>query len=430
MTRILGLRSKWFPLVVILFAVVAFEARANTIHQFIVNKRAALSISPVRLYTDSMYTRSTETTFAEGELFEVISESKLEHPDNTQNQTFKWFQVKTVSGKTGWVFGDNLAVVTPERFVEAALRPFYKKKFNFDNGFENALVWVAALEGHDDKYKGKGFMNPPYKELYLILTNDRGKSVSIQFGNLNESGRREIQTFDFQDITTDAVPEIIIQTLTKDNNRTVPERQLEIFSFKAGTLAKIFEERLSLTWENDVPSPIISKFIEIEGTTIRLAYLDFIDCTRFSLGLKTDVRTRTQERCLEYVTLTYQWDVSNRHFKPLYAETRTAVQAYVVSDQILRSEPQNYASVLRYVAPSERLSIVKHYEVLVVENGKKKIENWLYAKQPSGDYGYLRAADVRFKNLEQAEVLHTYYAQPPLLKADWQPVFQFLALKN
>ena len=80
--------------------------QADTASQLILRKRAAVTVSPVRMYADSMYSKSTETVFTEGELFEIIGETTREHYDNTQNQTFKWFKVRSLTGATGWIFGE------------------------------------------------------------------------------------------------------------------------------------------------------------------------------------------------------------------------------------------------------------------------------------------------------------------------------------
>ena len=78
---------------------------ADTTAQMIRTKKVGVTVSPVRMYADSNYTKSTETTFTEGELFEIVGETVREHYDNTQNQTFKWYKIHTSGGKSGWVFG-------------------------------------------------------------------------------------------------------------------------------------------------------------------------------------------------------------------------------------------------------------------------------------------------------------------------------------
>jgi hypothetical protein len=400
--------------------------KGDSVSQIILQKRAAVSVSNLRLYADSTYAKATNTTFTEGELFEIIGESVREHFDNSQNQTFKWYKVRSFSGQTGWIFGDNIAVVLPERFVEQGLKPFYKKEARFDNGFEKSLVWVAAVEGHDDKHLNKAFMNPAYKEFYIVVTNERGKCSILNYANVNESVKKDLQSVYFQDITDNGVDEIIVETTSRPTGKNLDERVLEIYSFKAGTLSKIFEERLTLMWEEDLPSPAFSKFIEIEGSTIRVAYVDYLACEKSNLGFSTDKANKTIERCLEYATCSYVWDKINKSFKPLYTESRSVLTAVPKQSILLKKAPALTSKGISIIQPTDRVQVIKHLEDIVVEKGVKKIRNWFYVKHPSGSFGYVAASDMVFKNTEYAAALKNYYEHSPLLKTDWKPETSFV----
>ena len=412
--------------ILFLFFTTATSVKADSVSQIIFQKRAAVTISPIRLYEDSTYAKSTNMNFTEGELFEVIGESVWEHFDNSQNQTFKWYNVRAMNGQTGWIFGDNLAVVMPERFVEYSLKPFYKKEARFDNGFEKSVVWMAAVEGHDDKHKGTAFMNPAYKEFYLVVTNERGKCSILNYANVNESGKKELQSVYFQDVTDNNVDEIIIETSSYPTGRSLDERNLEIYSFKAGTLSKIFEERLTLTWADDIPAPAFSKFIEIEGSTIRIAYVDYVSCEKYILELPTDARSKDQERCMEYATSSFVWDKIERIFKPLYKESRTPINVATTHSTALKKTPSVSSAILITIQPNERLQVIKHFDEIVIEKSIKKVRNWFYVKHPSGIFGYIAANDIVFKNIEHAALLKEYYEKTPILKTAWSPEISFL----
>jgi hypothetical protein len=408
----------------------------DTAVQIIMTKRAAVSISPIRLYADSSFAKPTETTFTEGEVFEIIGETQREHLDNTQNQTFKWFKARNTSGIVGWLFGDNLAVILPEYLVDAALRPYYKKPIKLDAGFEKTTIWLAGTEGHDIKSDTDAAQNPLYKEAYLVLTNERGKSLFLNTSNANESVRKDVQSIYFQDLTENRVPEIIIETASLSAGRAQEERQLEIYSLKSGGLVKIFEERLTLDWANGVSSPSLSKFVEIEGSIIRIAYIDYLPCENYTLSFKTDIRSQTQERCLEYVTYSFIWDSSKKQFQNLYKPSRRSVQAIPVRMSALVQIPSFMTipppSVSQPnatpVEPTDRLQVIKHFENLRVEKNKKWIETWLYVKHPSGIYGYLPAQDLQFLNCEHAPILQTYYQKTPLMKQDWRSDMRFVSM--
>jgi hypothetical protein len=414
--------------IVVCLSFFTVAVKASPASQIIMLKRAAVTVSTVRLYADSTYAKSTNITFSEGELFEVLGETVREHFDNSQNQTFKWYKVKALNGAIGWIFGDNIAIVMLERYVEYSLKPYYKKEAQFDNGFEKAIVWMAAVEGHDDKHRGTAFFNPAYKEFYIVVTNDIGKSALLNYANVNESGKKDLQDIHFQDVTDNKIDEIVVQTNSVATGKTLEEKTLEIYSFKGGTLAKIFEERLTLTWEDDIPSPAFSKFVEIEGSTLRIAYVDYIPCEKYNYGVKTDERSKTQERCLEYATCSYVWDNRDRTFKPLYKESQTPVYATPSKNALLKKTPSVSAAVLTIAKPNEKLQVIKHFDELVVEKGKKKIVNWLYVKHPSGALGYVEASQLTFKNIEHAPILKEYYTKIHLMKTDWKPETGFVKI--
>ena len=402
--------------------------KADTAAQMIRTKKVGVTVSPVRMYADSLYTKQTEITFSDGELLEIIGETVREHYDNTQNQTFKWYNVRTRTGKTGWVFGDNLAVVMPEAVVDIPLRKYHKQAAHFDNGFENSTIWIAATNGHDDKFKEKSFLNPPYREYYFVITNERGKSVFINYANVSESGKKDIRSLHLADVNDNKTDEIILETTNNVVGKNLNERNLEIYGFKAGTLTKIFEERLTLEWESDVPSPSLAKFVEIENSIIRVAYVDYVTCEKSSLNTKTDTRSRTGERCMEYVTYSLSWDKMSRTFKPLYAQSRTFVTASALQNMNLRIAPAFDASVNRSIMTTDRLQIIKHTENIIIENGKKRVINWLYVRI-GGVYGYVPGDKVMFKYIEHAGILTDYYKKTPLLKQDWTFDTDFVSVK-
>jgi hypothetical protein len=411
-------------LFLLIFAFVQTAKAGDDAAKIILTKRAAVTLSPVRLYADSTYAASTETTFTEGELFEILGETAVEHFDNTQNQTFKWFKIKATNGTIGWLFGDNLAVVLAENTVEPSLRPYFKKSASFDNGFEKAIIWLADTEGHD--VKTPPATNPNYREYYLVVTNERGHCVFLNYANVSETNKKSLQSVHFQDITENKVAEILLETTALPTGNALEEHVFEIYTFKSGALSKIFEERLTLTWEADVPAPSFSKFVEIEGSTIRVAYVDYVNCEKYSLNLPTDVRSKTQERCLEYVTYSFRWDKIGRAFKVLYPESRRTVQATTFETATLKTTPSLVSDAVILVTPADRLQVIKHFETLKVENGEKKMEIWLYVRHPAGVLGYILSRDINFKSTEHAPILKEYYQKPPVWKPNWHSSASFV----
>ncbi len=398
----------------------------------ILSKRAAIAISATRMYSDSTYTAPTETKFNEGDLFEIISETTAEHSDNTQNQTFKWFRIKTMNGEVGWVFGDNVAAIVPEYLTDAPLRSVYKRNAHFDNGFENAVIWVASTDGHDDGFKTQARLNPAYREFYLVVTNVQGRSVSVNYANVSETSKRDVLSFFLKDVTANGTDELIFETQNFSTNNTNKQRLVEIYSFKPDGLTKIFEARTDLQTANKETSPSISQFIDIDSTSIRLSYIDFVNCTNYSAAnYKTDIKTRTQEQCMEYVTSTLEWNKRTRSFGTLYPLSRARVNGQIKLNTYLLSTPQENASKLLYLLAPKKVSVIKVFnEVVVKKNGEKQLQCYFYVVTENNQYGYILANAITILDAEHATLLNSYFSNPPLNISDFRPKESFLNVKN
>jgi hypothetical protein len=144
--RTSGLIIALFVGMIRIFTIVAFcgllSLQAQS-HELIFESKAATALNTVTLFSDTSLTKHSNIVYQQGALFEVLAESYLEHEDASQNQKFKWYQVKTTDGKTGWVFGDAVAVIMSEQDIDPAISSFHKKRFMFNNGFEKAVMWIV-----------------------------------------------------------------------------------------------------------------------------------------------------------------------------------------------------------------------------------------------------------------------------------------------
>jgi hypothetical protein len=398
---------------------------ANSI---LTNTRPAVSLNNVTLYPDSTFTKHSNIILPEGELFEILGETYFEHEDAAQNQKFKWYFVRSRHGQEGWVFGDGLAVVVSEENIDVKIRSYHMQRMQFNNGFEDAIMWVASIEGRDNFHK-EDYLNPPYRESYFVVTNDAGNSVYFNFSGVNARGKTEVRSFQLHDTTDDGISDFVLQTSSVATNETFENRNLEIFSFQSGSLDKIFDERMSLSYGDDLASPALFKYVEIDKKMIRVAYLDYLPCQSYSLLFQFDELKKQNERCLEYVTYTYQWNEQQKKYRMLYAESRTSPQAQPVRNKVnVKNEPSYVGKVICVISKSDRLQVVKHYERFVLDNGKKKIVPYLYVKLPSGNFGYIMADEIDFLNIEHANLLREYYQLKPLTKSEWKSEEQFLKI--
>ena len=391
----------------------------------------ATALNTVTLYPDSSFFEHSSVVYEEGALFEVLRETRYEHEDAAQNQKFKWYLVKTPDGKKGWIFGDGLAVLLPKDEIKEDLKKYHQQAIVYANGEDPLVAWIASIEGRDNLHEEE-HLNPLYKEQYLVLTSPLKKSVHIQLSGFSAMGSNELQQVRFTDINGDDIAEVVLVRNSSDVGSALENRSLEIYAFQAGSIVKIFEERLTLSYESNQPAPSLFKVVNISENTIRVGFVDYVACRNYSLALETNEVSKTQERCMEYATYTYVWSVAEQSYQLLYEESRAALEGVLQSKKgyVLRREPSFLAEAVEHLPNEAPLIIIKHYEKIIKRNDKKVLIPYLYVKTPAGNYGYLHADKVRFNNQEYAEVLQQFYKNPPLLKENWASDAAFLFFKK
>ncbi|MEM9819605.1 MAG: hypothetical protein AAF985_00980 [Bacteroidota bacterium] len=418
--------NKWI-LFLVYFGMFAPAAEATDI---IFKSRAATTLNSVTLYTDSTFSKPSNTFFKGGHLFEVLGESIEEHTDDSENQKFKWFRVRSEDGQSGWIYGDGLAVIVPDDKVKTVLQPFHKKKYHFDNGFDQATLWVATIEGRDNFHE-QDYLNPGYEEVYIVITNDRGRSVHINVGGNNARGAYELHHAELFDATGDRIPEILVQTSSLPVGSNVENRNLEVYSFQAGTLSKVFEERMTLNYGDDLPSPSLFKHIEIAPQSIRIAYVDYPICSDAKVNIGKKLKGKKTERCMEYVTYTYLWNERKSRYETLYEANHSFVKGGIRYSGIYLQEKASIASKrIKLIDRSNQLYILKHYEKFIRKGKSTQVVPYLYVRLQSGEEGYVLADKVGFIDLEHAELLTDYYSKPPINRADWKSNTNFLSITN
>lgn len=382
----------------------------------VLNARVATTLSGVNLYPDSTYEKQSVSSFKTGELLEVIDETTLEYEDASQNQKFKWYKVKSLKGKEGWVYGDGIAVMIPEARVDEKLKSFHKKKLNFKNGFEKSILWVAGIEGRDNFHQ-KDFLNPPYKEYYIVVSNEKGNCMFINFSSENARGDMKLRYFLLHDTTGDGVDEVLIQTSSFAADNPFENRTFEIFSFQTGGLNRIFEERMSLPFKNNTHSPALFKYVEVDHEIVRIAYIDYLSCKNSKLGIDYGDFNKKKEHCMEYVTYTYGWNERTKQYRMLYKESRTPLVAGSRRDILtIKDAPSIIGKSVGTANRSDRMEIIKHHERKVIENGVQRTEPYFFVKLRSGISGYIKADEIGFIDIEHSELLNYFYqsAKPDL----------------
>lgn len=380
---------------------------------------AAVSLGNLALFPDTSLSAQTTELVKEGELLTVLGTSVFEHLDKDQNQKFRWFFVKTIDDRTGWMFGDGIAVSIQNDQIPEDFRRFSKKNMAFSAGFEQSIVWFASVDGRDNLYP-QDYMNPLYDEKYVVVTNQRGRSVVLRTGGASATGRTDLRLLNLIDLTGDCIAEFVIENASFAPGNPLEERELAIFSLQTGALTKVFEERLTLTTDEDTPSPALFKSVELEPKSIRIEYVDFVLPEKYRLHQPLDRQGGAFEQAVEFATSTLEWNPKSNRFEPLYEETRLAPSGTVNAAVRLKTRPDASATASLLVQPGDKLLIIKVLEKFAVVGGEKKMQPWLYVKSTSsGALGYVDARLVSWHKTRHAPVLENYFRTAPLVRADW-----------
>lgn len=188
-----------------LFCFLAFAKLEG--HDWVLQGKAVAALGNLGLYKDSTFSSNTVAFYKEGELFKYLGETIQLYEDDTQRQLYKWYRVQAQNGKIGWLFGDMIAVMSADDKVAEAVQPFFKKQYDFGGKIGAATIWVGAVEGRDivgqNKYS--------YKEEFLMLTNEFGKTCAIELNSNRLNGSTHIRKMEIQELTGDDFIEILLQ---------------------------------------------------------------------------------------------------------------------------------------------------------------------------------------------------------------------------
>ncbi len=381
------------------------------------------------MFGDSSYSNQTNVFFQQGELFEIIGETFYEHEDDAQNQKYKWFQIKSSDGKTGWIFGDAIAVIISDNAIKKEYQSFHKTKTNFSSGFENSVTWIGQIKGHDNFHE-KDYLNPIYEETYLVITNERGKSVFVNIEGQSEMGKTSILNMQLLDLTNDNSPEIIMETTSFASGDNMDAKSFIIQSVQAGTMVEILNEVMTLEYSEQIPSPAFSKYIEVIDETIRVEYVDYVSCDKYDVVENVTTTSKTMERCMEYVTYTYIWNDRKNNFELMYPKTRDyIVGGSKMPNVSVYKEPSFSSPRLLGITPFTKLKIIKHFETIDKYGSTKKVVPYFLVRLTNGKEGFVKAADIGIVQIEHADLLNRFYNNPPLSKTDWKTDASFVVFR-
>lgn len=382
-------------LLTILFCILAFAKMEA--HDWVMEGKAVAALGNLGLYKDSTFSSNTVSFYKEGALFKFLGETKKLHEDDSQKQLYKWYKVKSLDGKTGWLFGDMVVVMLPDDKVSDAVENFNKKKFDFKDNFGESAIWVGAVTGRDIvSLNGK---SPVYREEFLMVTNESGKSKAIVLNSNNLFGSTHLRKMEIEDVTGDDIPEILLQRISYSKKDYYSNLNAEIYAFDKTNLVKVFEEAMNLSSQGS-DSPLKYKYLDAKPGKIRFEYMMAVDC---SGGTK----------CLKHFTDTYFWNADKFMFEALRAPYRTPVKAVAKNKDIaLLRKPGDEDSFVTYLNRDNMMRVLREESKTIMVDGKAKQQIWFYVKGASGKLGYVSAKEIEFINISHAALLNGYYHSP------------------
>lgn len=346
----------------------------------IFKEKIATSLNTVTLYPDSTFIRHSNISYPVGELFTILDQTKLEHEDDAQNQKFHWYWVSTPDGKKGWIFGDGIAIIMADKEVPEALQPFHKKKKSFNYGFENSIMWIAMVQGRDNFHE-QDYLNPIYNELYLIITNQNKKSVHIGVAGASARGEYQLDQMVFRDVTGDGVTDVIVEKKHTTERLNEFIKSLEIYTFRAGNIAKVMDEPLNIKVPKGLNIPPLYKFIEVDDQTVRIEYLQF-------QSIENKLPKVRQTAKINFNIVTYNWNERSKKYESLYGETSVTPRGQVkVGNSFLLKVPQPNAPAGSYINFSDTFQVLQQLD-------NQQNESYYLVKTKTGQQGYLPTEEV------------------------------------
>ena len=366
------------------FQVSSFENTAVAVNKFI-------------LFPDSSFYEQSNIAIAEGETFDVINETKLLHEDDSQLQKFKWYQVKLKSGTMGWAFGNNIAIYDSKMNMENKISEDTEAKLSYN--YQNAKLWQASIRGE----AAKSATRVPYVEKYLVFTNSSKQSRYIQIGREQVEGKSWAENVQMADLNSDGFEEVLIELRSQGAMSETANQYLEIFTMKHDAIQNIYSEKINLGRRSKNIAPVNQKFFEVEEGSIRVAYIDYFDCSDSFGG-----------SCLEYVTYSYAWDKSKNSFEILYEPSRTSpVVKPKANNLYLYPGPGLYQKV-GTVGTRETLKVLGQEEKIFKVGTSTEKRIFFYVETAWGKKGYIESHNVEFIENDYIKALNSYYQHPSM----------------
>lgn len=388
-----------------------------------IGQASGIVLSNTHFFADSTFESKTIGVIEKGMLVNVRLKTKKDHSDMDEEQKFPWYQIKNNKGQTGWVFGDALAVNISKTDIAKGLLDVHQVNVKFGEGYENSFVWIARLKGIENLYE-QDYMNPPYQEDYLVVTNETGESVFHYLAGESVLGNKTVTKIFLHDLTGDRRPEFFMELNVYSTESFRNSKEFIVMSLVDGKFISLFEEDLTLLDAEYKPLPSLYKFVEVKGELIRIEFVNFVNCEGSKTKIPKDPMKKFKENCIELDVSVYKWDKSSASFKEFYERSNVHPIAKIsVPETDLNARPFLVPHNKAILNDTQILNIIKHS---VGENNGRK-GDFFYVKMQGGRRGYVPANLIRLEGNVHSDILNDYFSNQMTHTKDWGSGTSFLS---
>lgn len=389
----------------------------------------ALVLSTVDLLSDSSFTSNQLSIQHAGDILQITGRSEELHFDKTQNQKFYYYKVINQQNKTGWILGDELAILylNPSKFV--SLNNLTDGPYNIGKGFNQSVFYWGATDGKDETSSHFSARNE-YHENYLVFVNQAQQAIYLPTGTQSERGDNVCKGIYLADLTGDNKLEIILFRSLSGKEMGEEVRTLEIYRLVDNEFRLIFDQRLNLYFAPYVQSPGRYKYVDISPDGIRLEYPQYTSCSETHFGAQITQQDVTYQKCMRWVTESYTWDKVSNRFVHFYEPTSLPFRGKVSKTTFLRQKPQPRSSSIHLLQEATTVKILAHLESWVSIKGQKVARVFFMVKTLDGTTGYLPSEQLAFEKAKHADLLNRYYHNPFRDKSHWNEEMDFVQLRG
>ena len=383
-----------------------------------------LVLSNIGVYADSTFESDVRFTLRRGAIVQILDKSKIMHDDMTQNQMFYWFLVRDSIRGTGWVFGDDLAVLQSTPEANQAPAPAQTGPFNLGKRFERTVFLIGRTEGKDhpsSHFSAHNF----YRENYFVFMNPNQRAVFLPVGTESERGINRCRSVYLADLTGDNYLDVIIYRSLRGKEMSQEMRKLEVYQLDGTEFRLIFERVLNVYQTPGIASPARFMAVDISPEGMRFEYPEYGACA-------TDLDTGSYKvHCMRWLSETLVWNEVTGAFENFYPPARRPLKARFDRPTVFVRQRPDIISPVLYVGRSGQpvtvLAEVRQYKRV---KGKRTVRWFFRIKTATDVTGYVPVDRIAFVRSAHAPLLNKFYRYPLDDTRAWRKEIDFVRVRG